>query len=132
MEFICACASDDGENFVERHFGEARYYFVYKVSDEGFDYIKKISNISVEEKTHADPIKAKSVSSILKRGNVQVVITRRFGPNVKRVKIHFVPVIIKNGIIEDGLKIISKNLDQVKNQWLKEGNQRKALVFKIN
>jgi len=123
MELICACASDNGKDFIDRHFGESKYYFIYKINEDGIYFIRKIPNTSVEEKTHADPKKAKSVSSILKSENVQIVISRRFGPNIKRIKVHFTPVIVKNENMENGLKIVFDNFDHFENEVCKRVNQ---------
>ncbi len=121
MGLICACASDNGKDFIDRHFGESRYYFIYKIDESGIYFIKRIPNTSVEEKTHADSRKARSVSAILKSEGVRVVVSRRFGPNIKRIKAHFEPVIIKEGNVEDGLRKVFDTLGQLKKKVSEKG-----------
>jgi hypothetical protein len=81
-EFVCACASDDGKEFATGHFGDAEVYCLYRISDEGIEFIEKIENTSIEGRTHADAKKARSVKSLLQAEGVQVLVSRSFGPNI--------------------------------------------------
>ncbi|MFW5855938.1 MAG: NifB/NifX family molybdenum-iron cluster-binding protein [Bacillota bacterium] len=128
MELNIACATDDGQNFIDRHFGDADYYYIYSVSGEKAEFINKINNTSIEEKQHADPRKAKSVLQILKSENVHCGVSCAFGPNIKRVKKHIVPIIIKEKNIESGLEKLKSNFDRIKSLWEK-GKQREHLVI---
>ena len=125
MELICAFASNDGKEFIKEHFGESRYYHIYKVDEAGASFIKKIRNLSVEEKVHADPSKARSVASILKGENVQVVVARRFEPNIKRIRLKFAYLFINQGTVEDGLKKVGEKLEQLRDQLSKIATSRK-------
>jgi len=119
MELTCAFASNDGKEFIKEHFGESRYYYIYKVGENGGSFIKRIPNMSVEEEVHADPAKARSVASILKEENVQVVVARRFGPNIKRIRLKFAYLFLNKGTVEDGLKKVGENIEQLKDQLSK-------------
>lgn len=41
MSLTIACATDDGVNFINRHFGDADYYYIYNLTPEGATFIKK-------------------------------------------------------------------------------------------
>lgn len=110
---IVACATDDGINFVSRHFGDAKYYYVYKVKYDSIDFIEKINNTTEEEEEHADPKKAKGVVSLLKELDVNVAITKIFGPNIKRITKHLLPIIAKGNSIEHNLRIVQENYNKV-------------------
>ncbi len=63
---IVTCATDDGKNFVDRHFGDAEYYFIYMITKDSKELIRKIKNTTEEEEIHADPRKARGIVNILK------------------------------------------------------------------
>ena len=103
MTMIIACATDDGKNFISRHFGDAERYLIYELRDGQFVLTGTIMNTTSEEEQHADPKKAKGVLGILAEKNVNVGLTKVFGPNIKRIKKHLVPVLISVDSIEEGL-----------------------------
>ncbi|KYH34950.1 dinitrogenase iron-molybdenum cofactor [Clostridium tepidiprofundi DSM 19306] len=129
MELLVACATDDGKNFVDRHFGDANYYNIYKISEEGFEYVKKVENTSEEEKVHADPKKAKGISGFLKKEDVKILLSKQFGANINRMKKKFVPVVVNTDMIEEGLTKLIHNLDLIIDEWNK-GEERKHIVLR--
>jgi|SRR6056297_753386 len=109
-----ACATDDGINFISRHFGDANYYYIFELIDGDFVYVDKIRNNSEEEKQHADPVKAKSIVKLLKEQNVDVGLAKVFGPNILRIKNIITPVIVSVDDIQSGLMQLKKSYSQVK------------------
>ena len=91
-----AFATDNGKTFMGRHFGDAEYYDIYEINDKNTEFIKKISNSTEEEEdVHADPQKAKGISNLLLEEDVSVVVSKVFGPNIKRIKKKFVCILMK-------------------------------------
>jgi predicted Fe-Mo cluster-binding NifX family protein len=124
-----AMATDDGENFIDRHFGDANMYKIYKLRPDEVKYIKTIENtVDEEEKIHADPKKAKGIANLLKEEGVQLVASRAFGPNIKRIRKKFVCIVIGEYNLENGLDLIQKNFDAIVAEWNK-GKDRKHLVL---
>ncbi|MCD4774305.1 MAG: hypothetical protein K8R41_13080, partial [Bacteroidales bacterium] len=39
-----AFATDNGRSFINRHFGDSDYYYIYEISSSETTFIKKISN----------------------------------------------------------------------------------------
>ncbi len=99
-----ACATDDGINFVSRHFGDAKYYYIFELIDDDYVFVEKITNTSDEEKQHADPLKAKNILALLKEQNVEVGVAKMFGPNIVRIKNVITPVIVSVEDIQTGLE----------------------------
>jgi len=130
LQFVCAFAADDEKHFTASHFGDAEFYLLYVLNKDEAKYVGKIDNTSIETDAHADPEKAKSVSRIMKKKGVQVLVSRRFGPNIMRVKNHFVPVLVRQKEIEEGLKVVQDNLEVINEQWNKDSSQRKHLTFR--
>ena len=116
---IIAFATDDGKKTIERHFGDAIYYNIYEVINGKFKMIDQIVNTTEEEEMHADPVKAKGIVDLLVEKNVEVGVTKVFGPNIKRVKKHFVPVLVSKETIEESLEIVLNSLDIIEEEILK-------------
>jgi predicted Fe-Mo cluster-binding NifX family protein len=116
---IIAVATDDGKKTIERHFGDAEYYNIYELIDGKFQLIDQVVNTTEEEEMHADPVKAKGIVELLVEKNVEVGITKVFGPNIKRVKKHFVPVLVSKETIEESLEIVLNSLDIIEEEILK-------------
>ncbi len=124
-----AAATDDGENFVDRHFGDAEFFHVYDVSPAGVEFILSVENRTEEEEGHADPKKAKGIVGILKKEGVQVGLTRAFGPNIKRIKSKIVCVLTSRKAVPEGLELVRENFDTVVAEWDK-GEDRHFLNLK--
>ena len=110
---IVACATDDGKNFIPRHFGDAKQFQIYEWNENQFNYVKTITNTSEEEDGHADPKKAKYIMDLLREANVDVGLNKTFGPNIKRIELSLVPVLISNDNIEDGLATLKDYFTEV-------------------
>ena len=127
MEFKIAFATDNGKNFIDRHFGDAHQYDIYKIEHDSFEFIKSLSNtVDEKEEVHADPNKAKGISGLLKKENVQIVVSRVFGPNIKRIKKNFVCIITGVSDIENSFKTIHDNIGIIAEEW-KKGEDRNFL-----
>ena len=123
-----AFATDDGKTFMDRHFGDAERYLLYKISPSDVEFLKEIKNTTEEddESIHADPKKAGSISHLLKQEKVQVVVSKIFGPNIVRIKKKFVCILLKEYLIENSIEIIKNNLPTISEEWRK-GEERNFL-----
>ena len=121
-KIITAFATDDGKSFIDRHFGDANYYAIYEISKSEIKFIQKIKNTTndYEEETHADPKKAKGVAELLKNEKVTTVVSKIYGPNIKRIKIFFVCVLMNNKNFSECTKIIQTKIDIIIDEWNKD------------
>lgn len=124
-----AFASDNGKGFIDRHFGDSDYYYIYEISSNKIEFIKKISNTTEEEEIHADPKKAKGVVTMLKDDSVKVVVSKIYGPNIKRINKKFVCILMNDKNISDSIKTIQEKFMIILDEWDK-GENRKHLNFK--
>lgn len=131
MAIKVAFATDDGKTFMDRHFGDAEYYDVYEISETDSEFKKRIINTTEEddESIHADPEKAKGVTSLFKGENIQVVVSKVFGPNIKRIKNKFVCILMNDSSILESIRNIQQNIYIVDNEWSK-GEGRNHLNLK--
>ncbi|MCK5824048.1 MAG: hypothetical protein KAG96_01420 [Ichthyobacteriaceae bacterium] len=128
QKLTIAFASDNGKDLTDEHFGEANEYLVYKISETESVEVISVKNIPLEEEMHADPRKAKGIAGILKPHNVQVVVNKAFGANIKRMSKKFVCIISKDDSIDDCIKSIQVKFSDVYAEFEK-GEERKFLKF---
>lgn len=110
---IIACATDNGIEFCNRHFGDAEFYAIYEINKNSISFINRVENTTEEEKRHSDPVKAKNIIEILKEHNVEVAYTKIFGPNIKRIVKKILPIVSNTNSIEDGIIELQKNYDVI-------------------
>jgi len=130
MELMFAFATDESENLKDDgHFGNAKYYAIYRISYEKEEFIERRDNIKIEENEedkHGNYHKAKAVSSLLK--GIDVLVGKKFGPNIKRMRKRFVCIIIRKNSIEEAIKVVKVNMDRIKEEYQKDEN-REHLVL---
>ena len=124
-----AVATDDGDIIMRRHFGDAAFFEIFELSASGYDLVGRVTNNVGEEEGHADPKKAKGISGILKKQGVQVALSRVFGPNIKRIKKHFVCVLTGHDVISEGLDVLVRHYPEILAEFEK-GEQRGFLVWR--
>ncbi|MEA2021103.1 MAG: NifB/NifX family molybdenum-iron cluster-binding protein [Candidatus Caldatribacteriota bacterium] len=131
MKIILVCATDNKIDFSDEHFGSAKYYLFYEfdLEKKNIVFLKSINNYTPqeEEEKHGDPKKAKSVSELLK--NVSVFVANKYGPNIKRIKKRFVPIVSRERNIEKALSRIKKINHQIKTEIEKENKLDKKIIF---
>ena len=127
MRMIAAIATDDGITTNQRHFGDAAIYNIYEIDEEGHRFLKKIDNSSeIEEESHADPRKARSVAEMLSAENVNIAVAQVFGPNLKRIKSKFVCIIVKDLEISAVIQKVKSDYTAIEEEW-KKGSERSHL-----
>lgn len=126
-----AFANDNGKEFMDRHFGDANFYDIYDIDIDSANFLKRIKNTTEEddENIHADPKKANGVVGLFKGEGVQVLVSKVFGANIKRMKKKFVCVLTSDKSIEAGIKKLQESLIIIENEWVK-GEARNHLNFK--
>jgi len=108
-----AVATDDGEHFMGRHFGDAEFFEIFELSESGYEIVGRVTNDLDEEEGHADPRKAKGIAGILREQGVQVAAAMVFGPNIKRIKKHFVCVLTGHEKICDCLEVLMRDYPEI-------------------
>lgn len=126
-----AFATDDGESFIDRHFGDARRYEIWDVNEEGIQFVKTLPNTVEDEDpaVHADPAKAGGITALLKKEGVHVAAARVFGPNIARIKKRFVCVITGEGDIAAACVQLRNRLQEIRGE-LQKGEERSHLDFR--
>jgi len=130
MKFLIAFGTDDGKNLNNDHVGMAQYFYVYKFSNGKEELVEKRENTRFEgDETmkHGDPEKAKATSSVLEE--LDVLVGRKFGPNLPRLLGKFVCVLVRTSTIATAIEAVHNNIDQIAEEKKKRDN-RKHIVLK--
>lgn len=124
-----ACATDDGKNFISRHFGDAEKYLIYEYDEEKgkFIFLEEVENRPFKEAHDGDPKKASFISSILAPKGVNILMNKAMGPNIVRMRKSFVVVISRINFIENALNKI--DIDFVKRELAKEKGVEKEIFY---
>ena len=128
-KLIFAIGTDDGKTMKsDDHVGMSKYYLIYEYFDGDIIFKEKRENKKYEENErliHGDPEKAKKVGSVLR--GVDVIVGRRFGPNIVRLNDKFVSVVVRELDIKRVLEIIKDNINEIMEEKVKE--DRMGIVF---
>jgi predicted Fe-Mo cluster-binding NifX family protein len=130
MRFMIAFGTDDGKDLNDDHFGMAKHYHVYEFSDGKEKLIEKRENVHFtgdETMKHGDPEKAKATSSVLE--GVDVLVGKRFGPNLPRLLRKFVCVLVSTSTITTAIEVIHNNINRIVEERNKEEG-RKHIALK--
>lgn len=131
-ELIVAFASDDGIHLVERHFGDAGQFDIYRLSRDESRFARSVCQAgdeTEENDSHGAARKAHGVSALLAPDGVKVLVNRAFGPNIKRMVKRFMPVVVDCITIEDAIETLQSHYGEIANAWA-QGEDRKHLVLR--
>jgi len=130
MEILIAFGTDDGENLNNDHVGMAKYFHGYRFSNDREELVERRENVKFkgdESLKHGDPENAKATSSVLE--NVDVVVGRKFGPNLPRLLREFVCIVVRTDTITNAIEAVHNNIDAIAEQKSK-GQDRKHIVLR--
>jgi predicted Fe-Mo cluster-binding NifX family protein len=129
MKLLIAFGTDDGKNLNNDHVGMAQYYYVYEFSNDRENLVEKRENTRFtgdETMEHGDPEKAKATSSVLE--GVDVLVGRKFGPNLPRLLGKFVCILVRTSAIATAIEAVHNNMDRITEERNK-GEGRKHIVL---
>ena len=130
MELLIAFSTNDGENMIKDHAGQARYFDVYRFSEGKADFLERRDNSKYkgdEAMKHGDPKKAQATLEAL--NGLDVLVAKTYGPNLPRLLKKLLCVVVRTQKISDAVKILKKNVEMVFEEYQK-GEGRKHLVLK--
>ncbi|WP_016776579.1 NifB/NifX family molybdenum-iron cluster-binding protein [Anaerophaga thermohalophila] len=126
-----AFALGTNEQFEPKHFGEAEKYAIYEWSDCNLNFITSIPNPMKdlnEEQLHGSRLKGTGIINLLKKEEVNVVVSKQFGKNIKMINQHFVPVIINVNNPSEAYRFLKNHIQWIRNELLKNGSGYELLI----
>lgn len=134
---VAAIASDEGKHIPKSHFGEAKQFVLVRISADTAVPLEVIPNPHAADDGGSgahhhhggDPDKGAGIGRILGQKGVQVMVSRAFGPNIKRMRQRFVPVRVQVEEVDGAVALLQAHWDEVRSQWL-AGEGRTHLVLR--
>jgi len=129
-ELLIAFGTDDGKNLNDDHVGMAKYFYVYRFSDNKGELIEQRENVKFkgdESIGHGDPEKAKATSSVLQ--GVDALVGKKFGPNLPRLLKKFVCVVVRTDTLSNAVEAIHNNMSRIV-EAKNKGQDRKHIVLR--
>ena len=130
MAVLVTFGTNDGVNLNDDHLGMARYFPVYQLYDDKAIFVETRQNSGFkgdESMKHGDPAKAKSTSSVLE--GIDIVVGKKFGPNLPRLLHKFVCVVVRTNTIDKAIQCIQRDMPTIENEMNKKCD-RKHIVLK--
>lgn len=130
MELLVAFGTDDGKHLTNGHAGDAKYFYLYKLSDDKEEFVEQRGNIELrgdQSLTPGSPEMAKARSAVFK--GLDVLVGKKFGPGLPNLLKRFVCVIVRADPISEAIEAIRDNLDRIREEKNKEEG-RKHIVLK--
>ena len=128
-ELNIAIGTDDQRIIKEDdHVGMSKYFQVWNYSEGKLNLIETRENskyVEDEGRIHGDSKKAKATASVLT--DIDVLVGKMMGPNVEILKNKFILVIIREPKIDNALRIIDKNINEIFEE--REKTERHAIIL---
>jgi predicted Fe-Mo cluster-binding NifX family protein len=115
--------------FESRHFGDAEKFLLYDYREGEMAFCKELTNPAKDSHhsfAHGSEEKAGLLTELFTSEKVDVLVSKKFGGNLKRVNRHFIPVIITQDSLEDALGIMQKHI-----HWLMEERHKRPDSFQL-
>ena len=129
---LVACATNDGEVLTGSHFGSARIFSLYERNGEGFRAVGQVENSTEGEKEDGDRRKARSVVELLTDQGVDVVLARRYGPNIRRIRSKLISVVTGAMAATQGMAQLDAQWPRIKNELTLPPAERRHIVLSSN
>ena len=128
MNIKFAFAVNNNGCFQKNHFGDADKYFIYQLKEKEISFEQEVLNgfKDVDEKVkHGSKKKGQAIIALLKKKNVNVLVSPQFGKNIKLINAHFIPVIVSEenpdfiiGILLKHIKYINEELANKSGEYM--------------
>ena len=95
----------------------AKCFYVYAFTEGKEELVEKRENVEFKEDEsikHGDPKKAKATSSVPE--GVDVLVGKKFGPNLPRLLKRFVCVVARTDSIANAVEVVHNNIDTILEQ----------------
>ena len=137
---IVAIASDDGDQMPKGHFGAASQYELYEMNADSATWLRTVTN--PRAKASGEPAdgghqqghdsqhhNGGGIGRLLGNEGVQVMVSRAFGANIKRMRQRFLPVVVHCEHVKQAIALLQSQWQRVEQHW-NQGAERKHLVLR--
>ncbi len=118
-KFAFALGADN--RFLNRHFGDADKFHLYELTpDDKLTFVEEKANPFKnfdEHQNHGSAKKGQGIIGFLSGSGVQVLVSKQFGPNIKMIHKHFIPVKISDKDPIEVVALLEKKLRWINDEW---------------
>jgi predicted Fe-Mo cluster-binding NifX family protein len=128
----CAFAVTNENIFSEQHFGEAEYFLIYEWKNDTFRFSEKLINPHRQLKENFNreaSEKGKAIINLLRKKDVNILVSKQFGPNLSVVNQHFVPVIISDNQPHKVIAVLEKHMSWIEDEFYNKNGD--YMLFRI-
>ena len=133
MNLRFAFAVNKNDQFEKKHFGDADKFLIYKQEDDKIVFLSEEINrfnLIDEEVEHGSKRKGNAIIEFLKGKEVNVLVSKQFGKNIKLINEHFIPVINYSEQPDEVLQILNQHLHRFKDECEKNTSKFKLFTIK--
>ncbi len=109
--------------FPKTHFGDSEKYLIYQLAKNKINFEQEISNsfIDLDEGIqHGSKKKGQAIIALLKENDIDVLVSRQFGKNIKLINKHFLPVIVFDETPDSMIKILLNHIQLIQDELIKD------------
>jgi predicted Fe-Mo cluster-binding NifX family protein len=131
IRFAFALNADN--EFGNNHFGDADKYVLVTWDGERMQDEAEVSNAFKtydEQQEHGSRAKGKMISQMLLEYGTHVLVSRQFGPNIRVVSRHFIPVVIHADAPAQVKEVLEKNVNWIADELQKTSGYYKLFMIK--
>ncbi len=129
MKIKLAFAVNQTNEFEERHFGDTYKFLIYEYENDSFNLVSEQINI-YKNLPHGTKNKGDSITELLKKHEINVLISMQFGRNLTIVNKSFIPVAVSHNTPDEVMKIIKKQIHWIEDEL--NNNTSDYSLFTIN
>ena len=134
---MVAIASEDGERMPKGHFGEAPRFELYRMDADTATWLRSVDNPRAASQHdqqdhhhgHGENHHGGGIGRLLGGEGAQVMVSRAFGANIKRMRQRFLPVVVHCERVTDAIALLQFQWGRVGEHW-NQGEARKHLVLR--
>lgn len=123
----------NSSNILEaKHFGDAYKYLVFKWNGKEIFYESEMTNKykTLDSQEHGSQKKGKAIIALLKEYDLQVLVSRQFGKNIKMVNSHFIPILVPVMNIDEAIQVLHKHIDWIQDELKNNPEQFKLFTIR--
>ncbi len=120
------------EKFGNEHFGDANKYLIYDMTPDNIKFMfekENVFKVNEDDHSHGKPQKGKAISQFLIDLKVKVLVSRQFGPNIRIINQHFVPVLISNESPEEAGEILHRYFTWINDELILKNSDYKLFTI---
>lgn len=111
-------AVNQSKIFERKRFGEAEQFLIYEWNESQLLFQEVIKNPRNEYRQNSNsPVNAQQIVDLLKSKNINILVSKRFGVNIKWANSFFIPVKIEVSTLDELIPLLSMKMKWIEEEW---------------